>query len=238
MWWQGEDAAPTTVKLCFASIRRHRKSHKFIIITKDNYQEYLDLPEHIISKVNAGYISLTHLSDIIRVNLLATYGGLWIDSTMFVANDLTDEIFATEYYTCKYIKAKWNVRVPKCKWAIWFFAAHRNNCLFSFVAEMFSEYLKTHNKFLDYFLTDQIIAIAFQTLPEFYNEWDKIPYNNPEWSCLPFREGEEWNAEKFAELISSTTVFKVTYKCQYDKQTIDGKQTFYGHLLSEYGITE
>lgn len=239
MWWQGEENVPETVKLCLASIRKHCNSHKFIIITKDNYQEYLDLPEHIISKVNAGYISLTHLSDIIRVNLLATYGGLWIDSTLFVANDLSDEIFETEYYTIKYIQAKWNIAVPKCSWTGFFFASRDRNSLFpSFMSEMFSEYWKTHKTLIDYFLIDHCISIAFNTFQEFHEAWSKIPYNNPEWFCLPFGEGEEWNAEMYSDLISSTTVFKTTYKAQYDKKTIDGKQTFYGHLLAEYGITE
>ncbi len=66
MWWQGEKYCPKTIKLCLASIRKHCGSHKFILITKDNYREYINIPEDIIAKVNAGYISFTHLSDIIR----------------------------------------------------------------------------------------------------------------------------------------------------------------------------
>ena len=240
MWWQGEENAPETVKLCLASIRKHCGVHKFVIITKDNLHEYLDLPEHITSKVEAGYISFTHLSDIIRVNLLAKYGGLWLDSAMFLANDLPDEVFATEYYTCKYIQSKYNVRVPKCKWVIGIFGARRKSCLFCFIAEMFSEYLKTHNKFLDFYLTDQILVTAFYNIPEVYNEWEKIPYNNPEWFSLyeECKDGKEWNPEFFAELASSTTIHRLTYKSEYDKRTKDGKETFYAHLLAEYGITE
>ena len=86
MWWQGEENLPKVVQLCRASLKRHCGNHKIIIITKDNYKDYVTLPEHIISKVQAGYISLTHLSDIIRAELLVKYGGLWIDSTIFVAD--------------------------------------------------------------------------------------------------------------------------------------------------------
>ncbi len=237
MWWQGEENAPETVKLCLASIKKHCGSHKFVIITKNNLQKYLDLPEHILSKVNAGDISLAHLSDIVRTNLLLKYGGLWIDSTMFVAKVLPDEAFTMEYYSCNCIPAKLNfLGVPECKWSIWFFAARRNSLLFSFVAEMLSEYLKTHKRFIEYFLMDLIIAIAFQNFPEINNEWNKIPCNNPEWGCFPC--SEEWNADTYSDLISSTTVFKMSYKGQYDTQTLEGRQTFYGHMLSEYGIAE
>ena len=241
MWWQGEENAPAIVKLCLASIRKHCGSHKFILITKDNIQEYLDLPEHIISKVNAGYISFTHLSDIVRMNLLTKYGGLWIDSTMFAADDLPKEIFATEYYTIKYIHAK-NTAFPKCRWTSFLFAArNRNSILTSFISEMFAEYLKTHNRFIDYFLLDKLILIAFNTFQNFHDAWRNIPYNNPEWSAFfihCFSENEEWNEEVYADLRSSTAVFKTSYKQKYETKTPSGKQTFYGHLLSEYGIAE
>ena len=43
----------------------------------------------IRQKVDNGVITLTHLSDIIRMALLAKYGGFWIDSTVFVTKPIT-----------------------------------------------------------------------------------------------------------------------------------------------------
>ena len=54
VWWQGEENAPELVRMCFAAIRKHQCAHPFRIITEANYRDYIDLPEHIIRKVQEG----------------------------------------------------------------------------------------------------------------------------------------------------------------------------------------
>ena len=101
VWWQGVENAPEMVKMCFASVNRHRGKHPFIIITKDNYQEYVRLPEYILKKVDSGVLRLTHFSDIIRLYLLTHYGGLWLDATIYVTDTIPEEIFSSKYYSIK-----------------------------------------------------------------------------------------------------------------------------------------
>lgn len=57
------------------------------VVTLDNLDHYLKLPRIIFDKYNRGWISGAHLSDVIRINLLAYYGGIWIDSTVFCSDD-------------------------------------------------------------------------------------------------------------------------------------------------------
>ena len=101
VWWQGEENAPEMVKMCFASVNRHRGEHPFIIITKDNYQKYISLPDHIMQKMNSGVLRLTHFSDIIRLYLLTHYGGLWLDATIYVTDTIPEDIFSSNYYSIK-----------------------------------------------------------------------------------------------------------------------------------------
>ena len=71
MWWQGEKEAPDVIKACWESKKRNLpKTVKQIVITQDNYKEYIEIPDYIMEKVNAGSIRLTHLSDIIRAFVL------------------------------------------------------------------------------------------------------------------------------------------------------------------------
>ena len=239
MWWQGESNCPAVVKLCWASLRKHCGNHKVIIITKDNYKDYVTIPEYIISKVKAGYISFTHLSDIIRADLLVKYGGLWIDSTMFVADDIPDEAFSLEYYTIRYGEKPvydWYT-ISFYRWAGFCFAAkNTDSLLFSFMREMFYEYWNNHDKLMHYLLIDYFLAIAFDEFPEFRQAWENIPVNNSH--CLKLAAYESWDAEKYAELRQTTRLFKMTYKVKYPVKTDSGSETVYGHLLSEYGITE
>ena len=102
LWWQGEENAPETVKACFASVRRNCGSnHELKVITKENFREYLDVPEHVIKKLESGMITITHLSDILRMGLLYKYGGLWLDATILVTKKIPEEIFESKYFTVK-----------------------------------------------------------------------------------------------------------------------------------------
>ena len=103
LWWQGVEQAPEIVKVCLKSQQENMVSNGFqyTVITKDNWKQFIDLPKHIIEKVENGKITLTHFSDIIRAELLKQYGGIWIDATVF-CNKKLDLKPVTELFTAKY----------------------------------------------------------------------------------------------------------------------------------------
>ena len=86
LWWQDDkfENLPDVVKICYSSIKKFGGSHDFQILTQKNFRELVNLPDYILEKFNAGKITITHLSDIIRFYLLFNYGGLWLDSTVFI----------------------------------------------------------------------------------------------------------------------------------------------------------
>ena len=98
MWWQGVEGMPPIVRACWNQLNKVSSSHKIILITKENWRNYIQLPNYIIEKVNKGKITLTHFSDIIRIYLLNYYGGLWIDATVWV-EDLPYYCFNNRLFT-------------------------------------------------------------------------------------------------------------------------------------------
>lgn len=51
-WWQGIEEAPELVKACIKSQRRNIPSMvRQIVITKDNYKEYISVPDCVMDKV-------------------------------------------------------------------------------------------------------------------------------------------------------------------------------------------
>ncbi len=87
-WWQGIENMPPVVKLCFDSLRIHAGNIPIYVVTKKNFREYVSFPSFIIEKFQKGNFSITHFSDILRFALLSQYGGLWLDATIFVSEDL------------------------------------------------------------------------------------------------------------------------------------------------------
>ncbi|WP_290236109.1 capsular polysaccharide synthesis protein, partial [Bacteroides acidifaciens] len=63
-WWQGMDNAPDLVKKCYQSIKAHLTDWEIVIVTRDNYFQYVSFPEYIIRKWEIGIISNTHMSDL------------------------------------------------------------------------------------------------------------------------------------------------------------------------------
>lgn len=88
LWWQGLENAPVIVQRCVESIQKNAGKHPFHLLSKDNLSQYIQLSDFIKQKVDSGAITLTHLSDIIRMALLAKYGGFWIDSTVYVTKPI------------------------------------------------------------------------------------------------------------------------------------------------------
>ena len=230
MWWQGEDNLPKVVNLCFESIRKHCGSHKFIIITKDNYRDYIDLPEYIFRKLEAGIIRLTHFSDIVRMYLLSRHGGMWIDSTVLVTEDIPEEVFSMNYYTINRGLDVYDFNAAKKRWNICVQKAEKGCRLCEFVVDMWLEYWKDNDTLIDYVLTDYIIAAAYEFLPECRAMIDAVPLGNYAFDELMPLLNDEWDADVFRELAKDTQFFKMTYKHAF-RMARRGRDTFYGHFI-------
>ena len=82
-WFQGMDQAPELVKKCFESLQRNLTDREIILITSDNMCNYVQFPDFILDKWKNGKITHTHMTDLLRLELLIKYGGMWVDSTVF-----------------------------------------------------------------------------------------------------------------------------------------------------------
>lgn len=102
MWLQGFDLAPGLVKKCLLSWQRHNPKWKIVLLDEKNIKDHVNLDD--IIKPDRQTISMQALSNIVRINLLAKFGGVWVDSTCFccrpldewIGNHLTSGFFAFE----------------------------------------------------------------------------------------------------------------------------------------------
>ena len=232
MWWQGADNLPEVVSMCHASVNMHRGTHPFKILTHDNYHEYVTLPEYITDKVNSGAISITHLSDIMRFALLSRHGGLWLDSTIFVTNDIPEDIWEAEYYTVRRPLRTITRNVAGERWTGFLQAAQKGNILCRFVFDLLMEYWAAQRYLIDYFFVDYALELAREELPECERLLDSVPINNRGVESLNPLLNSEWDAAAFENLTSDTLFFKLTWKRKLEKALHD-RETFYGHLLRE-----
>lgn len=230
-WWQGEDQAPEIVKKCIESIRKNAPHYNVVIITDENYKQYVSFPNWIEEKKSAGIISRTHYSDLLRLELLARYGGLWIDSTFLCVNSDVEDYFEWPL---------WSVKRPDyfhASIASGYFANYSLGCdsehrkIYAVIRDFALEYWKTNNMMIDYLFLDYLIVLAQRHCTEVSNAFSKIPPNNSNCDELYKVLGKPYSQEKWQHMKENTALFKLSWKQQYPTE-VKGEKTFYGKLIA------
>ena len=229
-WWQGLENAPEIVKACVDSIKRNAGQYEVICITEQNYKNYVKFPDWVERKRKLNIISRTIYSDLLRMNLLSTYGGIWIDSTFFCTGSCFES----------YIKLPlWSIKRPDylhCSVACGYFANYSLGCkyenrwIYKVILDFLYNYWKGNDKLIDYLLTDYAIVIAQRHIPEIADFFGNIQPNNTNCDELYKVLGQPYDESIWKRICENTMLYKLTWKQNFEKE-IDGKITFYGKLI-------
>lgn len=233
-WLQGEENAPQLVKNCIDSVRRHANGHEVVIITRDNYDKYVNIPSYILDKYDKGIISHAHFSDIMRMSLICEHGGIWIDATVFCSKDLPNEIFEKTFFSCKSPLMETDY-ISKMQWTSFIIGGQKNSLFFRFNLEYYLEYWKNEEQLIDYLFVDYIIYLGYQNVRNIKKTMDNNKINNVKRDELYNMFNEEFNIDKCKQLLNSDTyLYKLSWREPFNNKTIDGKDTFYSMFLNNY----
>lgn len=228
-WWTGFETAPDIVKKCVSSVEANRGNHPLILLSKENIQQYVELPIYIWEKFEKGIISVTHLSDIIRVTLLYTHGGIWADATLFMTGEFDSQMYSCVFYSNKRKKAE-NDCVSKARWSTFFLAGGEKCPVFKFWKDFYFEYWKNSNHLQDYLLMDYALDIGYRNVPIIKELVDAVPCNNEKIKVLYTYMNKPYKEEQYRKIIAETSVHKLSWKDCYLTQA-EGKPTVYATLF-------
>lgn len=227
-WLQGEDNMPELTKVCLKSIQKNASGCDVRIISLDNLNEYIHLPERIRSLYAKGNITAAHLSDIIRLGLLSTYGGFWIDATMLLAKPIPENIFEYELYSMKSDPVDYYV--SDCRWAGFCFYMQKNSLFARLANVILLRYWEKEDWLIDYFMIDYIFDLLYRKVPAIRNAMDKIPMNNPNLHALFPLILEDFNQETYDNITNDTSFFKLNWKMYSTSQLNSNANSFYTHI--------
>ena len=92
--------APLLVKRCVDSVYENFPEFDIRIIDEKNMLSYIDIPDYVLRKWKNGIIPNAQFSDIIRILLLAQYGGTWIDATVYcTGNEKAEKLLQNSLFT-------------------------------------------------------------------------------------------------------------------------------------------
>lgn len=234
-WLQGEAMAPELVKVCLRQIRAHANGHEVILIDKDNFHKYVDVPEIIFQKYISGVMLPAHFSDYIRYQLLYRYGGAWLDATLFVTQKIgRDQEFCYELYSAHYRIPQDDNCIAHSRWVTPLFFCKAGNGFMYNTYKIFEKYHLKYNHCIDYLLIDYIMDYAVRADINYADMVNSIPINNDDFQKIYRLYALPYNKEIFDKLfLGSTYFYKLTYKNvpSYYKK---GQLTVYGYLMLNY----
>lgn len=235
-WWQGENNCPDSIKMCLSSLKSNLSNVELHVIDKHNIRDWLDLPDYIYDKVKRGEITLTHLSDIVRMNLLNKYGGVWFDATIIMLGEFDDKWFEYCYFTAKQ-KPKDCLCVSNYRWTGSYLGGKKGNLFFEYMSEAFNSYWKEHHWLIDYFLIDFFVDIALREFEWFKKMYDVLPENNSRMYDLEDELNKQFKKNVLDDIYRDGNIYKLQRRTDY-KVTVNGEMTLYGYLCSKYQYGE
>lgn len=220
-WFQGIENAPKIVKRCVQSIEQCKEDYQVVLIKSDNFQEYVDIPPIILDKWQRGIIDNTHLSDILRIHLLARYGGVWIDSTCLMLSPIPKYILDSDFFIFHSHGEFEYTLIQSC-----FIRCRKNNYIMRKWMAAIDNYWTQESIRINYFLLHLIFVALLQTDEKFMKEFNNVPVvNDKEMHFIleKMMRGNEYSDELISTAREKCFIQKLTYK--FPSQLLEQKNT-------------
>ena len=230
LWMQGYENAPELVKSTIDSIRKFAElnNFQFILLEENTIEKYIVFPKLIKEKMDLGVIDYTKISDILRVSLLAKYGGTWVDATIYMKEEFDSSLLLQNYYTIKTGGIEdYSPNISQNRWKGFFLSG--NSSLFSFTRDFFFEYYSRYDIAVDYLLIDYIFDMAYKYDEKIKNQMLELEKSNPNLFWLESHLGDKFDQKVWDNITETTKVFKTTYKLSGEIKS--NKNNFYSKLI-------
>lgn len=228
LWWQGQENMPDLARKCYESVLRNCPADfKVILLSETSLEEYIKLPDYIMQKYREGKFSLTHLSDLIRLEVLCTYGGAWIDATIFCCDRIPRYMLETELFFFHGSR----LDIPVIKLSSWWIAAQKHDRVIQAARKVLCNYWKAEDSLIDYFIFHIIISKIIDEDKASDRLFRDMPYfNNSNAHVLVSMLYEEFTLERWEMVKKASLVQKLTYKLCLEQK---GQYTFYDAILND-----
>lgn len=223
-WGQGVNTAdqPEIVKTCFSSVDKYKGDYQVIRLDDNNLKDYIDLPEFIAEKRKNPQFRYVFFSDLLRLALLDSYGGIWIDATILLTAPIPNTIASAEFFMFQRdqnaeSKAYWEQLNPDYfGWS----AEHNVNMLSSFIVgkaknevihtflDLVLNFWKTQDHIPHYFffqiLFNELISTQFSEQNCLIID-DTLPH------LLQRKLAEPFNQQDYDSILAKSSIHKLFY---------------------------
>lgn len=219
-WAQGIENAPDIARSCYRSICRFA-GRRVVTLRDENLPEWVDLDPRVVDRT--AHLR-AHFSDILRVELLKNHGGIWLDATCLLTQQLPpqDQLLGRADFFA--------FRRSATRLSSWCLAARRSSYIIHMLSAALQMYWETHDQLIDYFLFHAIFEALNNLDEHFLRDWGARTDLDAEVPHLMQRSMyKRFEPTRWAELSTASFVHKLTYKLDPDRSTIG---SIYDHALN------
>ena len=235
-YWESKDGTvPPLVQACLNSVERYRGKFNRILLTPQNVKDYVDIPEIFWDLKEKGIIKTAFFSDILRTCLLIQHGGIWIDSTVLLTEELPSYITNADLFV---FQNDLKIDLDGLNMASYFIASKKDNKILKETLSALIQYWKENRFLVNYFTFLHTFTMVTQASKENKELFSNVPF----FSFLPVQQFqsellEQFSEERWDEIKKISGIHKLTHKQSVltKKKEIDTTGTFYEHVIKEYG---
>lgn len=235
MWWQGEEQAPDLVKATLQSIKMfaNQNSCELIILDEHNIKDYLIIPEGIITKMEDGKLGIANFSDLIRCMLIDEYGGIWLDSTIFITEKFPISILEREFSSINHpdnLTTSLDNNITNKRWVSFVLSGKKGNIVTKYLKYFMLHQIESTKELPDYFMIDFGLDYLYDEFEEIKSIIDEIPRYSSQKDIfwLSINKNQLFDNEKWSNELEKNQLFKCSYK--YDKLI---EKSYFDYLIKQ-----
>lgn len=242
-WGQGiDEKTPEIIKICFESVNKFKNEYKQIILTNETIKDYIDLPDFVYKKLENKTFSYAFFSDLLRVCLLSTYGGIWIDATIYLTGNINQEFLNQNFFSFQRTNRPkdfeiwqnfnnsyfvWNNDF-KINWLSSFIVAKKNNCIVNALKDILINFWENEKNLEEYFTAHFIYDSLIKYEP--YKNTNKLLISDLYPHLMQLNMNKKYSKDLWENITSKCNIHKLCYK---NLNKLKKKNNILKHILKK-----
>lgn len=220
LWAQSIDQAPEVVQLCHEQLVRVHARGEVVALDLEAARALVEIPAYVLHKTAD---DLAMLSDVLRLELLARYGGVWADATCLALDDLIartrDQMPAGFFAFTRRDRPL----------ASWFLASEPGGYVVRMWKAAMHAYWQRFDHKIHYFVLHHLFEGLCRHDAEFRRRWQDTPRVDAD-AAHAFQEAMRgpYEEARYRDLLGQSFIHKLTYRFEADDARAE---TMLGHLL-------
>jgi len=203
-WAQGIESAPAVVRRCHEELRRLHAPEEILVLDDSLVPDYVDIPEVVRRRTGR---NKTKFADVLRVELLLRYGGVWLDATCLVRRRVFDAIaddMGSGFLAYRYRPGLIST---------WLMASEPGHPIVRLLREAQIAYWEHYRRPIDYYVLHHLFEALDRLDEDFRARWAATPERSSEIpTLLQYAMDEPFDPQRYRELLEASWIHKLTYK--------------------------